>query len=217
MRQPLNAAANVPFAGAFAGDAAYLPSTVAATVLLQHFTGQAYGIAGTVRLPLLPVTVPRQPDTGQVRTAEARSVSPPCTTTVSAVVLTARGLCASFTTTLNPGVATATATVQETSIGLPGLPVIGLSGVRAEAVARCGGATGSTRVTVTVGGAPVEVSGAPNSTVALPDGSRLVINEQRPVDGADQGVSVTAAHLILAGGLGDVTVGSATSAVHNCG
>ncbi|MEV0158233.1 hypothetical protein AB0H57_31725 [Micromonospora sp. NPDC050686] len=50
----------------------------------------------------------------------------------------------------------------------------------------------------------------------LPDGTELVVNEQRPGDDADHGLTVTAARIVLAGGLGEVVVGSITSAVHNC-
>lgn len=95
--------------------------------------------------------------------------------------------------------------------------MIGISGLTARATARCDGATGSATLTaLTIGGATVTVPTAPNSTISLPGGTRLVINEQTPVAGADHGLTVNAVHLVVAGGLGDIVIGSSTSAVHNC-
>ncbi|MFL6142830.1 MAG: choice-of-anchor P family protein [Labedaea sp.] len=163
------------------------------------------------------MNIPAQPTTGAVRTADATATATPCASTLNATVITARNLCPSVVTTLNPGTATATSVVRQTTVGVPGLPVIALSDVRATASTRCGAATGSVTVTVTVAGVPIPVATDPNTTVSLPGGTRLTVNEQKPVAGADFGVTVVAVHLVLAGGLGEVTVGSVTSAVHNCG
>ncbi len=57
---------------------------------------------------------------------------------------------------------------------------------------------------------------APNSEIDLAGGARLIINEQAPVPGADFGLTVNAAHLIVAGGIADVVIASATSDAHNC-
>ncbi|WP_405754558.1 hypothetical protein OG232_33225 [Streptomyces sp. NBC_01411] len=216
--QPLNAAATVPLHAAFAGGANYLKSSADASLLLQYYTGRAFGLSAQLHLPLLPpVDLPAQPDTGQVRTAGATTATPPCTAAVSAVVLDVHALCSGVTTTLDPGTATATTSVESASIGLPGVPVIGISGLTARATARCDGATGSATLTaLTIGGATVTVPTAPNSTISLPGGTRLVINEQTPVAGADHGLTVNAVHLVVAGGLGDIVIGSSTSAVHNC-
>jgi hypothetical protein len=46
--------------------------------------------------------------------------------------------------------------------------------------------------------------------------ARLIIDEQAPLPGADFESTVDAAHLILAGGLADVVIASATSDAHNC-
>lgn len=216
--QPLDAAATVPLRASFAGDANYLKSSADASLLLQYYTGRAFGLSAQLDLPLLPpVHLPAQPDTGQVRTADATSVTPPCTAAVSAVVLDVKALCSGVRTTLDPGTATATTRVDSASIGLPGVPVIGISGLSTEATARCDGATGSTTLTaLTIGGAAVTVPTAPNSTIGLPGGNRLVVNEQTPVAGADHGLTVDAVHLVVAGGLGDIVIGSSSSAVHNC-
>ncbi len=200
VHQPLNAAATVPLAARFAGDDSYLPSSASATLALQFMTGQAYGISAAINLPLLPpVTVPPQPDTGPVRTADATSTATPCSAAVTALVLNAKGLCPSVVTTLNPGTATGAAQVQQTTVGLPGLPVIALSGVEAGAVARCGPASGSATLTVTVGGVPIAVPTAPNSTVALPGGTTLIVNEQAPVAGAEAGTGLSDSEAGIAG------------------
>ncbi|WP_234540137.1 choice-of-anchor P family protein [Streptomyces shenzhenensis] len=215
--QPLNEAATVPLRAAFAGDANYLASSTSTTLLLEYYTGRAYGLSAQLDLPLLPpVALPAQPDTGQVRTASATTTATPCTAAVRAVVLTAEGLCPSVTTTLAPGTSTARTTVTTATIGLPGLPVIDVSGLTATASSTCARATGSTRLSLTIGGTAVTVPTAPNSEVSLPGGSRLVINEQQPVAGASEGITVNAVHLFVAGNLGDVVLGSVSSAVHNC-
>ncbi|MEU9241201.1 choice-of-anchor P family protein [Streptomyces sp. NPDC048385] len=215
--QPLNEAATVPLRAAFAGDANYLASSTSTTLLLEYYTGRAYGLSAQLDLPLLPpVALPAQPDTGQVRTASATTTATPCTAAVRAVVLTAEGLCPSVTTTLAPGTSTARTAVTTATIGLPGLPVIDVSGLTATASSTCARATGSTRLSLTIGGTAVTVPTAPNSEVSLPGGSRLIINEQQPVAGASEGITVNAVHLVVAGNLGDVVLGSVSSAVHNC-
>ena len=51
--------------------------------------------------------------------------TPPCGATVSGTLgITAHTLCASVVTTVNPGESNATASVQDATIGGPGLPVI---------------------------------------------------------------------------------------------
>ena len=212
--QPLNDAAAVPLAVSFGGDATYLASRDATTVRLQYFTGRSYGAAADLDLPLLPpVALPPRPDTGEIRTADATRTDTPCTGTVFTAVLTIHALCPEVTTRLDPGAATATSSVEKVTIGLPGVGLVGISGLTATARSRCGAATGTTTLALTVGGARVTVPTGPNSVVNLPAGGRIVVNEQRPVDG---GIEVIGAHVVLPGGLGDVVLASSTSAVHNC-
>jgi hypothetical protein len=65
--------------------------------------------------------------------------------------------------------------------------VIGFSGLTATASSSCERATGSTRLSLTIGGAAVTVPIAANSEVSLPGGSQRIINEQKPVAGGPTG------------------------------
>lgn len=216
LNQPLTAAATVPVAVSFGGDAFYLPSQGSASVRLEYYTGRAYGMSASLHAAVLTARVPPSPDTGRIRVAKAITTSTPCMASVSTVLVTAGTLCPRVTTHLAPGTSTATATVSDVTVGVPGVPAIGLSGVRATSISTCGSASGTVRLTVRVAGTRIAVSTAPGSGVRLPGGTRLIVNEQRPVPGADYGLTVTAAHLILPPGLGQVTIASATSDAHNC-
>lgn len=213
--QPLTDSATTPLAVEFTGDAYYLPSSASATLRLQYMTGRAYGLVASVPVPLLPVTVGPDPDTGQVRTASAVTAGPSCLADVTAVALSASSLCAQVVTSIAPGTATATTTVADAKVGLAGLPLVELSGVTATSASTCTAASGGATLTVSVAGVRVTVPTAPNSAVGLGDGLRLVVNEQTPVSGADSGITVNAAHLTGPGGL-DVVVASSTTAAHNC-
>jgi O-glycosyl hydrolase len=216
VNQPLTDTATVPVTVSFGGDAFYLPSRASASVRLEYYTGRAFGLSAGVHPPVLTVRIPPSPDTGKIRVAKAMTTTTPCTASVSTVLVTAGALCPRVTTHLAPGTSTATATVSDVSVGLPGVPVIELSGVRATSTSTCGAASGNVSLTVRVAGTRIAVSTAPGSGVRLPGGTRLIVNEQRPVPGADFGLTVTAAHLILPAGLGQVTIASATSDAHNC-
>jgi hypothetical protein len=215
--QPLNDAATVPVTVSFAGDQFYRSSTGTATLRLQFMTGRAYGLSASVNALGLPVAaVPPTPDTGQVRTASAISTPTLCTASVNAVVVTAHALCANVTTTLAPGTSTATASVSDATIGIPGLPVIAVRGVTATSHTTCGSATGTVTLTLTIAGVPTTVSLEPNSVIDL-GVAQIIVNEQKPVPGADFGLTVNAVHIIASGAVNaDVVVGSATSDIHNC-
>src|SRR5438309_2586313 len=89
-----------------------------------------------------------------------------------------------------------------------GTTSIGADVVLAQAEAAAGSATGSSVLgNLTLNGAPVAVSGAPNQTISI-GGGRLVINEQTPTAG---GIVVNALHFVV-DGAADVVVGSATAA-----
>ena len=80
--------------------------------------------------------------------------------------------------------------------------------VLAQAEAAAGSATGSSVLgNLTLDGVPVDVSGAPNQTIAFP-GGQLVINEQTATAG---GIVVNALRLVVDGV--DVVLGSATAAI----
>lgn len=214
VNQPLNDAATVPVSVAFDGDAFYQPSNATATALLEYYTGRAYGL--TAEAGLLGVRVPPTPDTGPVRTAQATRTDPGCTAEASVPLLLRSGtLCARVVTSLAPGTSRATATVENATIGLPGLPVIEIEGATARSTSTCGAATGKTDLRLRVAGKLIDVTGEPNAVIDLPGAARLVINEHHPVPDADHGVTVNALHLTTAGGV-DVVLASATSGVHNC-
>lgn len=46
--------------------------------------------------------------------------------------------------------------------------------------------------------------------------AKLILNERTPMPGVDQGLTVDALHVEVAGGTVDVVVGSATSDAHHC-
>ncbi|MEU8969597.1 choice-of-anchor P family protein [Streptomyces monashensis] len=212
---PLTADATVPVKASFAGDDGYLPAEVTAAVQLQYVTGRAYGLSADVSLLGLPVvSVPPMPDTGTVRTAGASSTAPPCTADINTLVLTSKTLCARVDTKAGPSGATSTASLEEASIGLPGLPVLKVSGIKAVSTSTCSAVSGSTDLTLTVAGVPVKIDGSVNESVDLGVvGTKLVVNEQ--VRTADGGLTVNAVHLTAPGV--DVVVASSTSAAHNCG
>ncbi|HEY3606132.1 MAG TPA: choice-of-anchor P family protein [Pseudonocardiaceae bacterium] len=216
VNQPLTAAATVPVTVTFAGDPFYLPVTGSATVRLEFYTGRAFGLSAQINLLLTSLAIPPTPDTGQVRTASASTTTTPCTVNINTLLINAAALCANVTTTLAPGTSTVTSTLQNTTIGVPGLPVIGLSGVRSTSVSSCTGSSGTATLTLTIAGVPVTVPTAPNSVINLAGGGKLVIDEQLPVPGADFGTTVNAVHLTALGGLVDVVVASSTSDAHNC-
>jgi hypothetical protein len=219
VNQPLNADATVPVTVTFDGDASYEPSTAQDTVLLEYYTGRSYGMAADVGLLGIGVGVAPVPDTGPVRTAQATETAPDCLADKSIIVLSVRTLCPRVVTSLAPGTSRSTTTVQDVTIGLPGLPVIEADGVTAHSTSTCGSggsAAGTVDLTLRVGGETVEVSGEPNAVVDLPGLAKLVVNEQVPVPGADHGLTVNAVHLVTADGAVDVVIASATSDVHNC-
>lgn len=218
--QPLNADATVPVSLDFAGDTYYEPSTASATVLLEYYTGRAFGLSGTVPLPLVGFDIEPTPDTGEIRTADATATATPCLAELNLLLLRADAVCPDVTTSLAPGTSVATTSVDEVRIGIPGLPVIEVENATARATSTCAGdgsATGTTEMTLRIGGEVVEIGTEPNTVVELPGVARIVVNEQVADPEADHGLTVRALHLTaLEGGLADVVVASATSGVHNC-
>jgi hypothetical protein len=206
---------SVPVTAVFGGDAFYLPASASATLKFEFMTGRAFGIESSGLVGISPT-----PDTGPVATAVAETVAPPCVVAISGLI-TANTLCAKVVTAVNPGGSTATASVQDVTIGVLGLPVIKIGMVQSSSSTTCAGSSGAVTITsITVGGIAlnVNVHPAPNTTVSVL-GVTIVLNEQLPVPGADQGLTVNAVHLTaspLGLGLLDVVVGSATSDIHNC-
>jgi hypothetical protein len=215
--QPLSAAGTVPVSAVFNGDQFYKPASTSTTVSLQYLTGRAFGLSADVNLLLVHLTVPPQPDTGPVRTAAAFTTTTPCTVTISSLLINAHTLCPNVTVTLAPGTSVGTSTVQDVTIGIPGLPVIKATAIKSVSTTTCGGSSGAVTIAnLTVGGIAVNANVGPNTGIDLGGGAKLLLNEQTPVPGADHGLTVNALHLSVLGGTVDVVVASATSDVHNC-
>jgi len=205
------ASTSVPVTAVFAGDAFYQPSSASATVKFLFMTGRAYGLSSSGLVGIAPI-----PDTGPISTASAGTFGPPCVVSIGGLI-SAHTLCAKVVTSVNPGASTATSSVQDATIGVLGLPVIKLGLIQSSSHTDCTGSTGDVTVTsLSVGGIPVNVDLHPgaNTTISVL-GVTIVLNEQIPVAGADQGLTVNAVH-IKALGLLDVIVASATSDIHNC-
>lgn len=81
------------------------------------------------------------------------------------------------------------------------------------ATAACDALTGSTSLTLTIGGVATPVPDAPNTVIDLAGGLRLTVNEH--VQNAD-GITVTGVRLTVAGTDTEIVLGYAVAAVHDC-
>jgi hypothetical protein len=203
---------SLPVSAAFAGDTFYQPASATATLRFQFMTGRAFGLSASGLL----VNVSPTPDTGPVSTAVTSTVAPPCVATISGLI-TAHTLCVQVVTGVNPGSSTATASVQDATIGVLGVPAITLGLIQSSSRTTCAGSSGQVTIaSIAVGGVPVNVALHPAANTGITvAGVQLVLNEQQPVAGADQGLTVNAVHIVVPGVL-DVLVASATSDIHNC-
>ena len=222
--QPLNVAGTVPLTAEFTGDPYYLPSSTTATLTLQFMTGRAFGISARANvLNLVKGLLSPTPDTGSVRTPFVSMTSTPCVATATAsgvLSINAQTLCANVTTTLNPGASSANATVARATIGIPGVPLITVTGVSASSYQSCAMWLPSTTITkLTIGGAVIDVSNIPPNTKISAGPATITLNEQTRTSGPDflQGV-VNAVHItdndLLA--QADIVLASATADIHNC-
>lgn len=205
------ATTSIPVVATFAGDAFYLPSSASATLKFQFLTGRAFGLASSGLVGISPT-----PDTGSIATASSGTFGPPCVVSIGGLIR-ADTLCAKVVTSVNRGTSTASSSVQDATIGVLGLPVIQVGAVQTTSTTTCSGSSGDAVVTsISVGGIPVNVNlhPGPNTTISVL-GVTLIFNEQAPVPGADQGLTVNAVH-IKALGLLDVVLASSTSDIHNC-
>ena len=93
---------------------------------------------------------------------------------------------------------------------------VSASFVRAQTQATCTGVSGSSDIAdLTFGGQSITVTGAPNQTVTLPGGAKLIINEQTTTsNGTFHQIQVNALHLIVPG-VAEVVLSSAESDI-NC-
>jgi hypothetical protein len=202
---------SVPVTAVFAGDGFYRPASASATLRFLFMTGRAFGLSASGLAFVSPT-----PDTGPVATAGASTVAPPCVVRISGLI-DASTLCADVTTAVDPGSSTATASVQNATIGVALVPVIRLGLIQSSSSTTCAGSSGQVTISsLTVGGIPINVDVHPGPNTAVDVlGVHIVLNEQVPVPGADQGLTVNAVHITVLGLL-DVTLASATSDIHNC-
>lgn len=175
-----------------------------------ELSGRSFGLSADAPLPAVPLSIEPTPDTGKVKKTKA----PMCAQDVNALLVKAETLCAGVKAETDSSRVTATSTVAKAAIGLPGLPVLGLSGLEAISTSTCKDQAGSVDMTLTVAGAPVEIGDNPNHKVDLSvAGAELVVNEQIKDD--DGGLTVNALHLTAPGGI-EVVVASSTTTADNC-
>ncbi len=223
---PVTAPGLYNWVAAYSGDANNNGATSACgsetvKVTPQVLTGRAYGLtASASALGLQLLTIAPTPDTGSVSTTTAETVAPPCVVSLSGLINSGT-LCASVTTSLSPSKSAVQASVDNTSIGLPGVPVITIGAVQSQSTSTCQAANGSTTIAyLSVGGVVViskPTAVAPNTKISVA-GVNLILNEQLASPGT---LTVNAVHVnINALGLNLVTanvvLASSTSDIHNC-
>jgi len=181
--------------------------TIKVVALLM--TGRATVANLTAVVLGIPITIPVS-DTGPVATKV------PLTKTgggfTSTGLITATMISSKVVAVVGKSTATADAAVVE--VAAPALPAVSATGLVAKSETTCAGSTGDSDVaTLNVGSVDVAVPNnpAPNTTVLLAGGIKIVFNEQAPVPG---GLRVTAVHVTAP--LLDVVLATATSDIHNC-
>ncbi|HEV3171289.1 MAG TPA: Ig-like domain repeat protein, partial [Actinocrinis sp.] len=132
VNQPASSTA-VPVTAVFAGDGYYRPAEASATVKFQYLTGRAFGLESSGL-----VSISATPDTGAVQSASAGTFAPPCLVSISGLI-SADTLCAKVVTAVDPGSAAASASVQDATIGVLGLPVIKVGVVQSSSSTGCAG------------------------------------------------------------------------------
>jgi hypothetical protein len=192
------------------------------TVTPQRLTGRAYGLTAKASLAGIQlVDIAPTPDTGHVSTTETSTTPVPCTAALSGLI-SAHALCAKVTTTEFPGRSVATASVDDTTIGITGIPLISLKTVGSSSTTTCAGSTGTTTIASLKVGDTVVIAQPtaiqPNTTVNV-GVVKLVLNEQTPITTPDKGLTVNAVHITVdALGLArtSVVLASSESDIGNC-
>ena len=209
------------------GDGANAPATSPCgsekvVVSGQVLTGRAYGLTASSTLLGLPlVNVLPTPDTGFVSTTQSSTTTTPCWASLTGAV-SAHVLCANVTTNAVTGTSNASASVDDTAVGIALIPAITVGAVKSTSTTTCDGSSGTTTIAYLKVGATVVIAQptniAPNTTVNV-GVVKLVLNEQIPFSTPDDGLTVNAVH-VTAGVLGVVTanvvVASSESDIGNC-
>ncbi|MGW6502385.1 choice-of-anchor P family protein [Nonomuraea angiospora] len=192
------------------------------TVTPQQLTGRAYGLTANASLAGIQlVNIAPTPDTGHISTTSTSTTSVPCTATLSGLI-TAHTLCAKVATTEFPGKSVATASIDDTTIGITGIPVITVKTINSSSTTTCAGSSGTTTIAFLKVGNTVVIAEPtniqPNTTVNV-GVVKLVLNEQTPFTTPDKGLTVNAVHITVdALGLAktNVVLASSESDIGNC-
>ncbi len=192
------------------------------TVTPQRLTGRAYGLTASASLAGLQlVNIAPVPDTGHISTTSTSTTSVPCTATLSGLI-SAHALCAKVATTEFPGKSVATASIDDTTIGITGIPVITVKTVNSSSTTTCAGSAGTTTIAFLKVGSTVVIAEPttiqPNTAVDV-GVVKLVLNEQTPFSTPDKGLTVNAVHVTVdALGLArtNVVLASSESDIGNC-
>ena len=211
----------------YGGDANNGPATSPCgseqvVVTSEVLTGRAYGLSAKVTLAgATLVNVVPTPDTGHVSTTQSSTTSTPCVATIPGIVR-ASVLCANVTTVNSPARSTATASVDDSTVGVTGIPTVTIRAVQSSSTTTCAGSSGSTTIAYLKVGNTVVIASptniAPNTGVNVGIVS-LKLNEQIPFSTPDDGLTVNAVHVkVNVAGLAkvDVIVASSESDIGNC-
>ena len=187
----------------------------------QRLTGRSYALNATVSLLILGLKVGPVADTGNISTTSSSTTATPCVASVTGLI-SANALCANVTTLAFPGRSTATASVASAGIALPLVPVITLGAASSSSTSTCAARTGGTSIAfLQVGSVPIITTTtvvAPNTHITV-GGVSIVLNEQIPLNGPDNWLTVNAVHIAvhipLVGGA-DIVIASSSSDIANC-
>jgi hypothetical protein len=191
-------------------------------VTSRTLTGRAFGLSASASLAGVPlVNVVPTPDTGHVSTPASSTTSTPCVASVKGLVK-ASVLCANVTTDDYPGQSWASASVEDSQVGISTIPVIKLGAVQSTSTTTCDGSAGTTTIAYLKVGSTVVIASptniAPNTAVNVGAVS-LILNEQIAFSVPDDGLTVNAVHVkVNAAGLArvDVIVASSESDIGGC-
>jgi hypothetical protein len=193
---------------------------VAVDALQTTYTGRAYGASVSTPLGGAPTVLS---DTGEVSTPDATDTPKSlinATAGTGGANVTASAVNAEVKTASGtPPGSNATASATNVNITIPGVPAIHADVLSSSSRSTCslaGGTApppvGSAQITnLTIGGTPIPVGTAPNTTIPLGLLGSITTNEQTPVTG---GLQVNALDVKALGT--DIVVASSRSDIHNC-